>query len=244
MESNSIVKSITNAFTDDLTPLPEFSQRLTSNPGQSITKSIGSSIFSGASESESSWFTFNWQTIIIIILVLALLGFNIFLYLARGTSELATSIRSVFGPVLSFFGLATVNVANQAIQGAAEGTSAVANTVSSASQTATDTIKGADAKMAGIDGSSVVQQSMQQQQIGREDALRTALNDASQGLHLQEDDIMPSDASSSYTGKSGWCYIGEEDNVRTCAKVGVNDKCMSGDIFPTQDVCVNPNLRV
>jgi hypothetical protein len=26
--------------------------------------------------------------------------------------------------------------------------------------------------------------------------------------------------------------------------VGMNDTCMSGDIFPTSAVCVNPNLRV
>jgi len=26
-------------------------------------------------------------------------------------------------------------------------------------------------------------------------------------------------------------------------QVGVNDECMSGDVFPTNDVCVNPNLR-
>jgi hypothetical protein len=25
--------------------------------------------------------------------------------------------------------------------------------------------------------------------------------------------------------------------------VGPNDTCMSGDIFPSQDICVNPSLR-
>ena len=43
--------------------------------------------------------------------------------------------------------------------------------------------------------------------------------------------------------KSGWCYIGEDRGFRSCAQVGDTDKCMSGDIFPTQEVCVNPNLR-
>jgi len=43
--------------------------------------------------------------------------------------------------------------------------------------------------------------------------------------------------------KSGWCYIGNYSGYRSCSKVGEADKCMSGDIFPTHDVCVNPNLR-
>ena len=43
--------------------------------------------------------------------------------------------------------------------------------------------------------------------------------------------------------KAGWCYIGEERGIRTCAKVEDTDKCMSGNIFPSQDICVNPTLR-
>jgi len=43
--------------------------------------------------------------------------------------------------------------------------------------------------------------------------------------------------------KSGFCYIGEDRGVRSCVKVKHADMCMSGDIFPTQAVCINPNLR-
>ena len=44
-------------------------------------------------------------------------------------------------------------------------------------------------------------------------------------------------------GKSGWCYIGEDRGFRTCAEIGVHDNCMSGDIFPSHEICINPNLR-
>jgi hypothetical protein len=44
--------------------------------------------------------------------------------------------------------------------------------------------------------------------------------------------------------KSGFCYVGEDRGYRTCVQVGQADKCMSGDIFPSKDVCINPNLRV
>jgi cytoskeletal protein RodZ len=43
--------------------------------------------------------------------------------------------------------------------------------------------------------------------------------------------------------KTGWCYIGEEKGYRSCLEVGNNDTCMSGDIFPSKDICINPSLR-
>jgi len=43
--------------------------------------------------------------------------------------------------------------------------------------------------------------------------------------------------------KAGFCYIGEDTGNRSCIKVGEGDVCMSGDIFPTQAICINPNLR-
>lgn len=44
--------------------------------------------------------------------------------------------------------------------------------------------------------------------------------------------------------KSGFCYIGTENNNRHCIQVSSNDKCMSGDIFPSRDICINPALRL
>jgi len=43
--------------------------------------------------------------------------------------------------------------------------------------------------------------------------------------------------------KSGYCYVGEDRGFRSCIEVGESTKCMSGEIFPTMDVCVNPRLR-
>ena len=42
---------------------------------------------------------------------------------------------------------------------------------------------------------------------------------------------------------SGYCYIGKVNDTRYCTKVDARSKCMSGDIYPTIDICVNPNLR-
>ena len=51
------------------------------------------------------------------------------------------------------------------------------------------------------------------------------------------------DSSIQMPKKSGYCYIGEDKGNRTCIYSGKRDICMSGDIFPTLDVCINPKLR-
>ena len=45
------------------------------------------------------------------------------------------------------------------------------------------------------------------------------------------------------SSKSGFCYIGEDRGFRSCIKVGEGDVCMSGNIFPTEAICINPKLR-
>jgi hypothetical protein len=57
-------------------------------------------------------------------------------------------------------------------------------------------------------------------------------------------DVKPSIGSGENKLQSGFCYIGEDRGFRSCISVGSGDTCMSGDIFPTQAVCINPKLRV
>lgn len=70
------------------------------------------------------------------------------------------------------------------------------------------------------------------------DTLDAALKNASSGSSYKANN-----AYSSVKAEAGWCYVGEEKGYRNCVEVGENDKCMSGDIFPTSQVCVNPSLR-
>lgn len=57
--------------------------------------------------------------------------------------------------------------------------------------------------------------------------------------------ILPDTSGSSVQlpKRKGFCYIGSQDGNRTCLETNVNDTCMSGEIFPTMDVCINPSLR-
>jgi hypothetical protein len=51
------------------------------------------------------------------------------------------------------------------------------------------------------------------------------------------------DDSKHESGKSGYCYIGEDRGFRSCTKVEAGDKCMSGKVFSRQDICIDPTLR-
>tara|TARA_Y100000389_G_scaffold191713_1_gene218339 strand:- start:9472 stop:10113 length:642 start_codon:yes stop_codon:yes gene_type:complete len=61
-------------------------------------------------------------------------------------------------------------------------------------------------------------------------------------LVVPNSDLASSDIQSQKS-KAGYCYVGEDRGYRSCVQVKESDKCMSGDIFPTNDICVNPSLR-
>ena len=42
----------------------------------------------------------------------------------------------------------------------------------------------------------------------------------------------------------GYCYIGEENGQRSCSEIYEGDICMSGEIFQSNELCMNPKLRL
>lgn len=42
--------------------------------------------------------------------------------------------------------------------------------------------------------------------------------------------------------KKGWCLVGEHMAKRGCIEIGDYDKCMSGQVYPSQKMCLNPTL--
>jgi hypothetical protein len=75
------------------------------------------------------------------------------------------------------------------------------------------------------------------------------MNKPAEDRHKYKPHVMPDDAasmvqSSKASGKSGWCYIGEDRGFRSCVNVNTNDTCMSGKIFENQEKCIHPELRM
>ncbi len=206
---------------------------------QSSDSTFPSMSTASTSTSSSNGFFDNFKEInsttwIIIILILAFLGFNIFIYLAKGTQD----ISNFFGPIIQKIFGTTVGVASQTVDVAAEGTKALVGGTANVVNTGLSAVQDITPNNA---QSSVKGESVQQQKINQFDnnSLNRALNTSKQTQQKGGDqDYEPHEAES-----SGWCYVGEERGYRTCAQVGVDDICMSGDIFPSQEICMNPNLR-
>jgi hypothetical protein len=189
------------------------------------TNSYSPSVFPETASNNSGFFSgiqnISFITWLIIILILAFLGFSIFVYLAKGSQDIKIFFNAIYQKMFGTTMLQTSK--NDSDDNNAK---EIQHTKSHS------TIKGED-----------VQNTVQHHDQTEHTSLNKALNTSEpQEPH---DDYQAHDASSSLdiTGKAGWCYIGEDRGFRSCAQVGVNDKCMSGDIFPSQEICVNPNLR-
>jgi hypothetical protein len=44
------------------------------------------------------------------------------------------------------------------------------------------------------------------------------------------------------TSKTSWCLVGEYQGRRGCIEISEQDKCLSGQVFPEQKMCLNPTL--
>lgn len=202
------------------------------------SESIVPSTSYSMSASETGFFdslkNINITTWLLIILILVFLGFNIFVYLAKGTEYfvniLASLTKLIFG------------VAGQVVDVSAEGTKVV---VEETADVVTAGLNKIQDITPNVSPSSVKGQPVTQQPVDniQQSTLNKALNTAQ--TQEQQQDYQANEASSSIhtSGKAGWCYIGMDRGFRTCGEVGVNDTCMSGDIFPSQEICMNPNLR-
>jgi len=226
-----------------------------------------------------NWFYFSWKTWIIIILILAFLGINVFAYLGKGINEMTDFLK----PILNLIGYKVKETTEQtadvaltgtkagaglaltgakagvgltakvgttgldvaasgidlAAKGATTGINFVAGTTSDVIKGASNMIKGKLASSTLPTETTVTQEKTQTQNQAINDddnvqKLQSALNDAS-----RSSTVVPDSAGSSIqsTSKAGWCFIGEEKGTRNCSKVGANDKCMSGQVFDTNDQC-------
>jgi hypothetical protein len=234
------------------------------------SQALDTSMSSTGSSITNFFANITWQTWLIVILILALLGINIFTYLAKATTGFSDFINTYFGPLLKLLGFGVLETTKKAVEVTATGTKMGIDLVENTTVGAIDTVESAakgngstpsiSGNTSGSSGTSAtgnptaqkasssqknslpVQQQIQEAGSVYEwnqGSLDSALNDAA-----KQPEPMPSESTNYTTGKAGWCFIGEDRGIRSCSQVGVNDMCMSGDIFPTQDVCMNPNLRV
>lgn len=201
------------------------------------------------SDSGSEGMFSSWWVWIFVILLLAFLGFNIFNYLAKGTQETNDVLSPFWTYIMSFFNYGPASITH---------TQPDPDDVHGDDKAGKDThetgkqdggkkpISAENAKPNPASVSKMSPDSAHNPQ-GPDNAQNTALNRAlniSKQQEMPKQDYVANDSyDSTQQGKAGWCYIGSEQGYRSCSQVGEADTCMSGNIFPTQDICVNPSLR-
>ena len=233
--------------------------------------SFSSATSNSVSDTSSSDFflDFTWQTWLIIILILAFLGINVFYYLEVGTEKFV----DIFAPILTLFGYQTLETTKQTINtsatGAKTGIDIVANTTTdtinaiednaktinnnstrnTSNNTSNQVVGQRSPNSAALKNSESIQDQLKmEKQINEledmhQQNLQIALQDSKNANTVRPDDSLSRIQASNGSGKAGWCFIGEDRGFRTCSQVGQNDQCLSGDIFPSQEICMNPNLR-
>jgi len=173
---------------------------------------------------EAGWSAGTITTIVLILVVLALLGLNIFTYLAKGTDLLSMFLGDTTARVPGALG--------DTLKMSARGTTLGLDVTGSAIQDAGNII-GEELNIHSRLGES--------RNRAFKDAVDRRQTDSLDRYRSYEPD--KEDNGIQRPHKPGWCYIGTDRGYRSCIKVRDSDKCMSGEIFPTKDVCINPALR-
>ena len=230
-----------------------------SNMFASPPSAPSSDIPSTSGESITNFLTVNgetdWVKIGLIIVVLLLLGVNVFSYLGDILDYLKDTFGPIIGDALGIFGYAvtegTVETTKVAAKGAKLGIDVAAGTIESG----VDVLQGQldldqsskqqkeDSDIAtSLNNNAPAKNDKKKESSSMPAALSNALSHADSNMVPMPDDAISSTQRSG-GNKSGFCYIGEDRGFRSCIPVTEDDVCMSGDIFPSNELCVNPSLR-
>ena len=165
--------------------------------------------------------SFNFQQLIkygLVVIILALLGFNLFSHLGN----LTDNIKDFLSPITNIIGNKTGKALETTTLNTAQGIKGIGNVTGNIIESGVGLVKH------GLDGP-------------KNDT--TQISDPLIVDEEPEPDTTDSVIQTTPKTGTGYCYVGEDRGIRSCVKINKNHKCMSGDIFPTREICINPNLR-
>jgi uncharacterized membrane protein len=179
---------------------------------------------------------------IIISIVLVFLIFNAITYFSSGIQNITNDSNSIVKKILGLFAIVTGKTVDVTAQGAKDVIGGTANVIDTGLTDVQNVVTPKAKTSSSTLNSQPVENTQSTKNTTEQNSFNKILNSA-QPQTSQDYEASEATSTVNTTGKAGWCYVGEDRGFRTCAQVGVNDKCMSGDIFPTNDLCINPNLR-
>lgn len=187
---------------------------------------------------EPSTITSTILKVLAVAIVLALLGLNIFYYLGDATEFTAYVIE----PVAKFFGYSVSETTKEVVKTSASGANVAVDATSGVLKNVINTSAGV------VDDTLPETKTRTQSQLNiSQQKLNQRPNNNQKVKASNEDDQVLSGSlsnnSSKASGVIGYCYIGEDRGNRSCVPINEQSSCMSGEIFPSRDICINPNLR-
>ena len=163
--------------------------------------------------------------ILIFLLILSFLGINL-LGVAGGFVESANNIFGhVFRQFLSLIGFTAGTAINKVSEVATDTTKVGAELAGGAVQDVGDLLINAS------------------KQDGNLPSLDLKINTSPTKLNEPSPDNSDNPIQNSLaSSKKSWCLVGEYQGRRGCIEVTDQDKCISGQVFPEQKMCLNPTL--
>ena len=207
-----------------------------------------SSSDSSDSDSNSTSFMGYLVRFILVVVLLGFAGFNVFKEMGLITDDVLDFIKPFMEWSTGILG----SVSKQFVSTTSEGTRTGIDIVSGAAKSGVNVIDDQVTGKGGltnVDDASIIPSSGGG--TAKQEAARARALTMKTGSQLNYDIPAPApDDSLSVTqkgktsGKAGYCFVGEDRGNRSCVYVNESDTCMSGNIFPSKDKCINPNLRV
>ena len=194
--------------------------------------------------------------VLLITLVLSLLGINILIITGNLLQSIVNFLYPFFSSALATLGYTTGSVIN-----------AGSNVVTNVAKTSLDIANGAihnatnvlinastgNGDVSGISLPNLSQQMPVQQPLEKSiqtQSVQQPLEKSIQTQSVRSNQIfqpVPSPSSMPIqnpisSSKTSYCLVGEFQEKRGCIEVGENDLCMSGQLFSSRELCMNPTL--
>lgn len=166
-----------------------------------------------------------------ILLLLSFLGIN----LLNISGNIIQTVANIFGPlvaqILSIFGYTTGSLLN-----------ITADVASDTAKAGIDIAEGSIQSVGNILRDASQGHVNEQSKTNLDNALNQAKHPSSPPPAPKPDSTENPIQNPITTNKAGWCLVGEYKGRRGCIEVAEQDKCLSGQVYPSQKLCLNPVL--
>jgi hypothetical protein len=195
---------------------PKDSQSFIGSPDEDVKKTSSISSFMEQFSNK------NFLIIILtILLVFSFLGINLLAVFGNIFQTIVNLLKPLVVYILSFFGYTAGTVLTKTAD-------IVGDTVITGVDIAQETVKSAGEVL---------------KNASRTPELDRAINKGSSDYAINEPEPAKTSNPVVATGsKKSWCLVGEHMEKRGCIEIDQYDKCMSGQVYPSQKMCLNPTM--